>query len=280
LEAVRYDARMQVIGHAHAAAPVAVQDPRRVGVHRAVPPRDVPYVPTDEPVVAAMLRLAQVREGDLVCDLGCGDGRIVIAAAKLHGARGLGVDVDRVRIQECEERARRAGVSDRVRFLRQSLFETDLSDVSVVTLYLLPSLNRRLRPKLLWELRPGSRVISNQSEIPEWPSDDRLEAHHRVLHKWIVPAWIAGNWRCVVNDPAGRRRIQLRLRRHYQRLLGEAEVERMRLPLIDGLVRGSELSFTLGWNIRRFIATYDGRSLRGRCESPEGEAFGWCAVRE
>jgi SAM-dependent methyltransferase len=152
---------------------------------------DAPYVSTPEPVVKAMLRLAEVRAHDVVYDLGCGDGRIVIAAARDYGARGVGIDIDPRRIQEANAAARSAGVAGRVRFAVQDLFQTDFSEATVMALYLYPELNARLRPKLLAELRPGARVVSHQFGIAGWAAD-RMESvwvgtmAHEV-YAWVVP---------------------------------------------------------------------------------------------
>lgn len=152
---------------------------------------DVRYVPTPQPVVDAMLRLAAVRQGDVVYDLGCGDGRIVITAARDFGARGVGVDIDPRRIEEANAAARSAGVSGRVRFVVQDLFRTDFSEATVLALYLLPELNWKLQPKIRSELRPGARVVSHQFGIGDW-QPDRIEtawsgtqAHELFL--WVVP---------------------------------------------------------------------------------------------
>ena len=152
---------------------------------------DAPYVVTPYPVVDEMLRLAKVVPADVVFDLGCGDGRIVIAAAERHGARGVGIDIDPRRIEEANDAARRAGVSQRVRFAVQDLFATDFSSATVVTLYLFPELNAKLRPKLLAELKPGSRVVSHQFGIPGWPAHDGARLHvGDTIHEiflWVVP---------------------------------------------------------------------------------------------
>ncbi|HUG76415.1 MAG TPA: class I SAM-dependent methyltransferase, partial [Burkholderiales bacterium] len=129
--------------------------------------RDVPFVPTDQKVVEKMLELARVGPRDIVYDLGSGDGRIVIAAAK-KGARGVGVDIDPQRIEEARENARAAGVEDRVRFVQGDLFKADIGDATVVTLYLLSTVNQRLRPKLLAELRPGTRIVSHAFDMGDW----------------------------------------------------------------------------------------------------------------
>jgi SAM-dependent methyltransferase len=152
---------------------------------------DVPYVSTPTEVVSEMLRLAAVKRGDLLYDLGCGDGRIVIAAALEHGARGVGIDIDPRRIAEANAGARRAGVSDRVRFTQQDLFETDFREASVVTVYLYPELNARLKPKFLAELRPGSRVVSHQFRVGDWRPDEQasidVRGQQHALYLYIVP---------------------------------------------------------------------------------------------
>ena len=129
---------------------------------------DVPYLPTPKEVVAEMLELADVKGDDVLYDLGCGDGRVVIAAAQKFGTRGVGVDIDPQRIKEANENAQKAGVRDRVKFLQQDLFQTDLSEATVVMLYLLPDINLKLRPKLLQELKPGTRIVSHDFDMGEW----------------------------------------------------------------------------------------------------------------
>lgn len=149
---------------------------------------DVPFVPTPNEVVASMLRLAGVKSGDVVYDLGCGDGRIVIAAARrAKGVRAVGVDIDPRRIAEAEANARKAGVADRTRFIQQDLFQADLQDATVVTLYLLPSLNVRLRPKLLEELQPGTRIVSHGFDMGDWKPARVVRAGGSDIYLWIVP---------------------------------------------------------------------------------------------
>ena len=152
---------------------------------------DAPYVSTPQSVVDAMLRLAAVRQGDLVYDLGCGDGRIVIAAARNFGARGVGIDIDPRRIEEANFAARLAGVSGRVRFAVQDLFKTDFSDATVMALYLYPELNARLLPKFRSELKPGTRVVSHQFGIGDWKPTRSETAWSGTLdhqiHLWVVP---------------------------------------------------------------------------------------------
>ena len=153
----------------------------------STPALDVPFVPTPMPVVQRMLAMAEVRAGDLVYDLGCGDGRIVIAAARDHGARGVGIDLDPARIAEARANAQQAGVAERTRFEVGDLFDADLSDADVVTLYLLPALNRRLRPQLWRQLRVGARVVSHEFDMgTEWPAEQRAQVGESLIYRWTI----------------------------------------------------------------------------------------------
>ena len=148
---------------------------------------DVPFEPTPPAVVDAMLRLADVRPGDVVYDLGCGDGRIVVRAAQL-GARGVGVDIDPARIAESRARARSEGVEDRVAFREGDLFEADVTPATVVTLFLWPEVNLRLRPRLLAQLRPGTRVVSYMHDMRDWaPQQTITVAGGRKVYLWVIP---------------------------------------------------------------------------------------------
>jgi cyclopropane fatty-acyl-phospholipid synthase-like methyltransferase len=148
---------------------------------------DVFYVPTPQPVVDAMLKLAAVTDRDVVYDLGSGDGRIPITAALKFGARGVGIDIDPKRTAEANENAKAAGVTDKVTFLTQDLFESDISAATVVTLYLLPSLNEKLMPKLKSELKPGTRVVSHAFNMGStWPPDERGEADGKSVYLWLI----------------------------------------------------------------------------------------------
>ena len=150
---------------------------------------DTIFIPTPHEIVSAMLRLAHVGPGDVVYDLGSGDGRIVIAAVKEFGAaRGVGVELDATRIREANESARRAGIAGRVEFRREDLFETDLRPATVVTLYLSPTINAKLRPKFVTELRPGARVVSHVFETPGWEPDDRIVVNDRPIFLWTIPS--------------------------------------------------------------------------------------------
>jgi tRNA G37 N-methylase Trm5 len=148
---------------------------------------DVIYVPTPEEVVEEMLRIASVTGKDVLYDLGSGDGRIPITAAKKYGTRGVGIDIDPERIKEANENLKQSGVGDKVKFIQGDLFEQDLSQATVITLYLLPALNLKLRPKLL-KLKPGTRIVSHDFDMGDWKPDKQVKVGTRNVYFWTVPA--------------------------------------------------------------------------------------------
>lgn len=150
-------------------------------------PLDVPYVPTPMPVVDAMLALASVKKSDTLIDLGCGDGRIVIRAAERYGCRGIGVDLDPLRISEAQQNAREKNVQRLTQFVVGDVFEFDFSKATVVTMYLLPSVNLKLRPRLLAELAPGTRIVSHDFDMGDWKPERRREIENSVIYLWTVP---------------------------------------------------------------------------------------------
>lgn len=172
-----------VIGIAAPTSAADAPDPRRK--------LDVWYVPTTNEVVDRMLHMANVTPLDVVYDLGCGDGRIVIAAAKKYGTRGVGVDLDPARIREARANAKQAGVENLVKFEVGDLFKTDLTEATVVTLYLLPELNRRLKPKLFAELKPGARVVSHDFDMGrDWPADEYVKLGNDGIYLWKMPPYV------------------------------------------------------------------------------------------
>ncbi len=162
------------LAHAQSAAP-ALRRP------------DVIYVPTPDEVVEAMLQVAKVTKNDVIYDLGCGDGRIPVTAAKKFGARGVGIDIDPQRIKEANENVQKNGVGDKVKILQADLFEVDLSEATVVTLYLLPSLNQKLMPKLMKELKPGTRIVSHAFDMGDWKPEQELDVNGRKVYYWTIP---------------------------------------------------------------------------------------------
>ncbi|WP_026730936.1 class I SAM-dependent methyltransferase [Fischerella sp. PCC 9605] len=158
------------------------------------PEADVPYVPTSPEVVNAMLQLAQVKKDDVLYDLGSGDGRIPITAVQKYGvSRAVGVEINPELVQESQQNAQKAGVSDRVKFQQQNLFQTDFSDASVVTLYLLPDVNLKLRPKLLKELKPGTRIVSHAFDMGDWKPQQTVQVQGTTLYLWVVPENVPKN---------------------------------------------------------------------------------------
>lgn len=154
----------------------------------STPEKDVPYVSSRRPVVERMLEAANVTEDDVVYDLGSGDGRIVITAARKYGARGVGIEIDPERVRESRQNAEEAGVADQVEFREQDMFEADFSDATVVTLYLLPEANRKIRPALFEQLDPGDRVVSHDFDMGAWKPDTTIRMDRAEIHRWTIPS--------------------------------------------------------------------------------------------
>lgn len=177
-------------------APNVQTQPAPVGETEQRQP-DVPYVPTPDEVVEQMLALAKVTKNDVLYDLGSGDGRIVITAAQKFGTRGTGIDINPERIKEANENARKAGVTNRVQFRQQDLFEADISKATVVTLYLLPDINVKLRPKLFKELKPGTRIVSHDFDMGEWKPERVVQVQgpnrEHTIYYWVVPKQVPAN---------------------------------------------------------------------------------------
>ncbi|KFI07508.1 cyclopropane-fatty-acyl-phospholipid synthase family protein [Massilia sp. BSC265] len=180
--------RRTLLLSAAAAAGSILLPTRALAQDLAEPSRlDVPYVPTPQEVVDRMLEMGKVGKNDVLYDLGCGDGRIVVTAAKVRGARGTGIDLNPVRIAEAKENAKTAGVADRVNFKVGDLFQADVSPATVVTLYLLPSVNVKLRPRLWQQLKVGTRVVSHAFDMgPEWPPEKKEDVDGRTIYYWTI----------------------------------------------------------------------------------------------
>jgi hypothetical protein len=225
-------------------------------------------------VVAAMLKVAKVRSNDVLYDLGSGDGRIVIAAAKKYGTRGTGIDLDPARIEESQAAARKAGVTGKVQFRQADLFETDLRDASVVTLYLLPSLNVKLRPKLYRELQPGSRVVSHAFDMGDWKPDSTFTVGTSAVFYWMVPANAGGEWKLTA--PGGKE-YSLSLRQTFQNLEGTAERNGTSMPVSLGQVTGDKVILEIADPERplRLIGRIEGDTMVGK----GGSKSRWSARR-
>jgi hypothetical protein len=208
------------------------------------PGKDVIWVPTSEKAVTRMLTMAQVGPSDFLIDLGSGDGRIVIMAAKHFGARGIGVDLNPDLVRLSEYRARRAGVADRAKFYVRDIFKTELQQATVVTMYLLTELNLRLRPILL-RLAPGTRIVTNAFDMGEWVADEIDTTSGSSLRMWIVPAPVAGVWAWSLVANGESQQLKLELNQQFQRLSGVVKMGQQRLRLRDVILRGAQLTFAL-----------------------------------
>lgn len=234
----------------------------------AAPPLDAPIVASDQAVVDAMLSLARLQPDDYVIDLGSGDGRILIAAARSNGANGLGVDIDPAQIEQANRNARNAGVTGLVSFRQQDLFQTPLQEADVITLYLTAEVNLRLRPRLL-ALRPGVRVVSHEYNMGDWPHDARRRSGTAEILLWIVPARVAGNWTLTDNG----RSVPLAIEQQFQRFSGTAGE--------DGRIEQGRLD---GANIRFIANSGQGRRVyegivQGNRITSTGANANWSAIR-
>jgi SAM-dependent methyltransferase len=228
-----------------------------------------------------MLDMAQVTSKDFVVDLGCGDGRNVVTAAQKYGARGFGVDIDPQRIKEANENAEKAGVKDKVEFRVANLFDTKISDASVMTMYLLSSINLKLRPRILDELKPGSRVVSHAFDMGDWKPDQRDTVGYRNVYMWVVPAKVEGQWNLKTADG---KTVSLDLKQTFQELEGTATIDGKSAPVRDGHLKGEEITFTLDTGEGRsitFTGKVDGNTIKGvPTQGGQGGAAGdWQATK-
>lgn len=235
---------------------------------------DVPYVPTPESVVSEMLKLAQVSQGDVLYDLGSGDGRLVITAVKEFKAqKGVGIEISPSLVKRSQANAEAAGVSDRVQFLQQDLFKTNFSEASVVTLYLLPEVNVRLRPILLQQLRPGTRIVSHSFSMGDWQPDKKVlvgAVPQRILYFWVVPANVAGEWRGELATAPGRRQpYTLQFTQTFQQVNGTLLISGQKIPIQNGTLDGDRLRFKTSYAFQgqplniQFLGQVQGNTLKG-----------------
>jgi SAM-dependent methyltransferase len=212
------------------------------------PPGEVPtpYLPSTQVAVEEMLRLADVKSSDLVVDLGSGDGRIPITAATHFGARGFGVDIDAKLVEEANQNARNAGVADRVHFVQRDVFETDIREATVVTLYLLTGLVNRLKPKLMNELRPGTRIIAHDFGFQDWTPDRSVNISKNYF-LYVVPANVGGSWRLEATVGDAQHTYDIELKQDHQKIRGGARVNAGGgfLPLFESRLDGDRIRFVL-----------------------------------
>jgi hypothetical protein len=233
----------------------------------------VPYVPTPQSVVDRMLEIGKVGPQDYLIDLGSGDGRIVVTAAKKYGARGIGVDLNPTRIAEANDNATKAGVTDKATFRRGDLFETDLTPASIITMYLLPRVNLDLRPKLL-DLKPGTRIVSHDFSMGEWQPEhhEQIDAPGKYggaggrsdIYLWIIPAKVAGTWRSDVQVRGKPVSYAFTLEQEFQKVSGSALVAGRTVKLENVRLLGDDLTF-------EFAAEVQGLPLKHQFS---GKVFG------
>lgn len=240
------------------------------------PGKDVIWVPTPEELIAGMLDMAKVTPNDYVIDLGSGDGRIVIAAAK-RGAQALGVEYNPDMVALSKANAQKEGVAGKASFLQADIFETDFSQATVVTMYLLPDLNMKLRPKIL-EMKPGTRVVSHAFNMDDWEPDQTTSVEGRTAYFWIVPARVAGAWTWqTAGGPA-----ELTLRQTFQKIEGSLRLGGKDLPLKNAKLEGPKISFTVGESqatTQNFSGTVSGNTIVGTTKTGTGPESKWTADR-
>jgi SAM-dependent methyltransferase len=252
---------------------------------------DVPYVSTPYEVVEEMLGIAGVNKDDILYDLGCGDGRIVITAAKKYGCRGVGVDLDPQRIKESKENAVKESVENQVKFIQQDLFEAEISEATVMTLYLLSSVNLKLRPRILRELKPGTRIVSHDFSMGDWEADMEKDVfvgsdrHH--IYFWVVPADVTGTWRWSVNAGNDQINYEIEITQKFNKVRAILNSGESKRGIEDFHLDGDRVSFTLKQSLRgkdaemSFEGQVDGDNINGSVVlmTGEQEEYEWKARR-
>jgi Methyltransferase domain len=247
-----------------------------------------PYVPSPESVVSDMLRYAEVGPNDFLIDLGSGDGRIVLTAAKLFGAHGFGVEIKENLVKRANEAAHKEGLADRVKFIKQDLFKTDISKATVITMYLLPDTVNLLKDKLLTELRPGTRIVSHDYPLTGWipekyvqmDLEDKIQISGvttTLIYLYVVPAKVAGRWNAQMPPAVSQQPATLRLRQQLTRVSGSAVLDGKEVPLEDVKLRGDRLSFRLAGRKGEFSGQVKGGSIEGTLDSG-GTRTPWSAT--
>ena len=237
-----------------------------------------PYVPSPQSVVSDMLKLAEVGANDFVIDLGSGDGRIVLTAAKVFGARGFGVEIQDHLVKLSNEAARKEGVADRVQFMNQDLFKTDISQATVLTMYLLPNTVNMLKDKLLGELKPGTRVLSHDYPLAGWIPERyvQMDLEDKVaisgvtttlIYLYVVPAKVAGSWSAKVPMIVSKGPVRFDLRQQVTRVSGNARLDGREIPLEDVRLKGDQLSFKLAGRSPVFFGTVKNNQIEGTVEA-------------
>jgi SAM-dependent methyltransferase len=243
-----------------------------IGFQQASFSQDVPYVPSTPEVVNGMLTLAKVTSDDIVYDLGCGDGRIVVAAARDFGARGVGVDSNPDRIKESNDNAKANNVQDKVKFIEQNLFEADIKDATVIAIYLLNSVNLKLRPKLFDELKPGTRIVSHAFSMDDWEPEAQEVVDGRDIYLWIIPENASGTWTSSANNEQNGNTFNLT--QQFQNVSGTLTMGGNSYNIKEAKLDGSKLTFSAAGSGDdnsdiQFEGEINEDQIRGRIISPD-----------
>jgi hypothetical protein len=242
-----------------------------------------PYVPSPQSVVADMLKIAEVGPNDYVIDLGSGDGRIVLTAAKVFGAQGFGVEIKDELVKKSNEAAKKEGIADRVRFIKQDLFKTDITQATVLTMYLLPDTVNLLKDKLLAELKPGTRIISHDYPLTGWIPEKyvQMDLEDKVqisgvtttlIYMYVVPANVAGNWSARMPPAVSRQPATLQLKQQLTRVSGSVKLDGKDVALEEAKLRGDRISFKLAGRKGEFTGQVKGRSIEGTVDTGGAKA--------
>lgn len=239
--------------------------------------KDVIWVPTPEELVERMLRMAQATPNDFVIDLGSGDGRIAIAAAKKFNARAMGIEYNPDMVEVSNRNAAKEGVAGKARFVKADIFESDFSQATIITMYLLPGLNLKLRPKLL-DMKPGTRIVSHQFNMDDWQPDEITNIDGRRAYFWLIPAKVAGTWRFQ----SGSDGLDVTLEQKYQTLEGTVKLGTVNAGLRDARLAGDKISFAFvdqGGVRRDFTGKVSGNTMEGTMKLETGPESRWTATK-
>jgi hypothetical protein len=244
--------------------------------------KDVVWVPTPDPIVERMLRMAQVTPSDYLIDLGSGDGKIVIMAARKFGVRGHGVEYNPNMVDLARCQAREARVTDMTRFDQGDIFKSDFTQATVITMYLLPNLNLRLRPILFEKMKPGTRIVSHQFTMGDWSSDETSTIDGRTTHFWILPANAGGSWKLAWRGEAGDVAVDMSIEQTFQKIEGRVRFAGVDAGLREARLRGDAIAFELmdeAGVLRSFSGRVRGDRIEGSAIGPDNRPVAFTATR-
>ena len=264
------------------ALPAAAQKDKDYEPHVGQAGKDVIWVPTPDEVVDRMLRMAQVTPNDYVVDLGAGDGKIAIAAAKSFGARSMGIEYNPEMARHAQRNAERAGVAGRARIVQGDIFVSDFTQATVVTMYLLPALNLKLRPQIL-AMRPGTRVVSHSFSMDDWEADETSSLDGRRAYFWVVPAAVAGAWSLELAGGGAAEQLEMALEQRYQKIDGTVTLGPVLGGLREARLRGYLIAFSYvdDKGVRRdFSGRVSGARMEGSFRADNGTEGRWTATKK